>query len=143
MSPKTELIITVIVTFVISLFMIVGVPFAMSFFLHSSTRTTEERVFNDLIPLAILASIIGAILILVSNTKEAVRTYRYRIKYGDEPITLEELQEEIQKQRAQLKEIEKQLEEDERKRITESDKNPKQQRISFNPIIGTFTMKED
>lgn len=79
----------------------------------------------------------------MSNTKEAVRTYRYRIKYGDEPINLEELQEEIQKQRAQLKEIEKQLEEDERRHIAESDKNHNQQRISFNPIIGTFTMKED
>lgn len=143
MSPKTELIITIIGTFLISLFMIIGVPVAMSFFFHSNTGTTEERVFNNFVPLAVLASIIGAILILISNTKKAVRTYRYRIKYGDEPINLEKLQEEIQKQRAQLKEIEKQLEEDERKRITESDKNPKQKRISFNPIIGTFTMKED
>lgn len=143
MSPKTELIITVIVTFIISLFMIIGVPVAMSFFLHSSTGTTNERVINNFVPVTVLASIIGAILILVSNTKEAVRTYRYRIKYGDEPINLEELQEEIQKQRAQLNEIEKQLEEDERKCITESNRNYKQQRIGFNPIIGTFTMKED
>lgn len=94
-----------------------------------------------IVPLILPASIGLTIFILVSGIKSARSDYHYRIKFGDEPVGLEQIAIKIQDHMQQLEQIEEEFERQQKIRCSQNkDKN---QRIGVSPIFGTFVLRED
>ena len=138
MSPKIELIIRVFITFVIS-----GLIFLANAYLFSSFVGYSEQnsALGMIAMLTVPVSIVLAIGVLILGIKSARNDYHHRMRFGDEPVDLEQLAIETQRQLQQLQEIEERFEEQEK--IRRAQNKNKKQTIGFNPIFGTFVLKDE
>lgn len=140
MSPKVELIVRIIGTIVFAGLIFLANAYLLVL-LSGASEQAQSPGLGMIVPLILPASIGLTIFILVSGIKSARSDYHYRMKFGDEPVDLDQLAIEIQDQMQQLENIEKEFER--QQEIRRSQNKDKNQRIGFSPIFGTFVLRED